>query len=103
MGDDVGMQVRSSGVLTDGQDVSDALALVIARAIRAERHRADLTQQELADRIGMHRGTLGAIESVTRRVNADELPAICGALGVTLSELLVKATPEDRSRLGLDT
>jgi diphthamide synthase (EF-2-diphthine--ammonia ligase) len=49
----------------------------------------------------MHHGTLGAIENVTRRVNADELPAICGALGISLSEPLWKADPDDRRLLGL--
>jgi transcriptional regulator with XRE-family HTH domain len=82
--------------------MSDALALVIARAIRAERSRLGLTQAQLAERVGLHRGTIGAIETLARRVNADELPEICDALGLTLSELLWRASPEDRRKLGLN-
>lgn len=81
--------------------VSDSLALVIARAIRAERARAGLSQAELAERVGVHRATIGAIETVTRRVYADELADFCEALGVTFEMLLSRASAEDRRRLGL--
>lgn len=81
--------------------VSDSLALVIARAIRAERARAGLSQAELAERVGVHRATIGAIETVTRRVYADELADFCEALGVTFEMLLSRASAEDRRKLGI--
>ncbi|HET9657462.1 MAG TPA: helix-turn-helix transcriptional regulator [Kineosporiaceae bacterium] len=81
--------------------MSDSLALVIARAIRAERARAGLSQAELAERVGVHRATVGAIETVTRRVYADELADFCEALGVTFAELMSRASPEDKRRLGI--
>jgi transcriptional regulator with XRE-family HTH domain len=81
--------------------VSDSLALVIARAIRAERARAGLSQAELADRVRVHRATIGAIETVTRRVYADELADFCDALGVTFAMLLSRASDEDKRKLGI--
>lgn len=81
--------------------MSDSLALVIARAIRAERARAGLSQAELADRVGVHRATVGAIETVTRRVYADELADFCDALGVTFAMLLARASDEDKRKLGI--
>jgi transcriptional regulator with XRE-family HTH domain len=81
--------------------VSDSLALVIARAIRAERARAGLSQAELAERVGVHRATVGAIETMTRRVYADELADFCQALGVTVAELLSRASVDDRRALGI--
>lgn len=35
----------------------------LGRAVRLLRHRGDLTQQQLADRAGLHRNHLGSIES----------------------------------------
>lgn len=81
--------------------MSDSLALVIARAIRAERARSGLSQAELAERVGVHRATVGAIETVTRRVYADELADFCEALGVTFAELMSRAGADDKRRLGI--
>lgn len=89
------------GFLADGYVVSDSLALVIARAIRAERARTGLSQSELGERVGLHRATIGAIETVTRRVYADELADLCEALGVTFAMLMSHASPEDRRKLGI--
>jgi transcriptional regulator with XRE-family HTH domain len=82
--------------------VSDALALAIARAIRAERSRVGLTQEQLGEHVGLHRATIGAIETMTRHVYAHELADICDALDVTLDELLAKAPKADRRKLGFD-
>lgn len=81
--------------------MSDRLALDLARAVRAERARAGLSQSELAERMGVHRNVIWKIESTERRVNADELPELCAALGVTLAQLLARADPDDLRRLGL--
>jgi transcriptional regulator with XRE-family HTH domain len=94
--------VKDEGASVDGEHVGDdALALALARAIRAERSRAGLTQAELGERLGVHGVTISQIENVTRRVYVDELPAICTALGVTLAQLLDRA-PDARRALGVD-
>lgn len=82
--------------------MSDALALALARAVRAERARAGLTQEELGQRAGMHRSTIGAIETLVRKISADELPELCDALGVGLVDLLSRAPEDDKRKLGLD-
>lgn len=80
--------------------MSDALALVLQQAIRAERARKGLTQVELAERIGWSPATLSAVETGGRRIWAHELTEICEALEVTFAELLVRAPERDRMWLG---
>lgn len=81
--------------------MSDALALVIQRAIRAERARLGISQAELAERLGWSRSRVAALETGARRVYAHELPELCEALEIEFSELLGRASADDRRRLGL--
>jgi transcriptional regulator with XRE-family HTH domain len=78
----------------------DALALAVARAIRAERVRAGLTQAQLAERLDLHPATVSQIETLARRVYIDEMPRICDALGITLDQLLFRAPDDARRMLG---
>ena len=82
-------------------DQSPTLGDVVAAAVRAERARLRMTQDQLARRLGWSTSTLSALESGQRRPAVDDLPALCEALGVPLSELLRRATVEDLRRLGL--
>jgi transcriptional regulator with XRE-family HTH domain len=79
---------------------ADEVAFALRKAIRAERVRRDLTQQDLADRLGKPRRTVSDIETGERTVTASELPDICEALGCTLAALLSEA-PEARRKLGI--
>lgn len=81
--------------------MSDRLALTLRQAIRAERARQGLTQENLADRLGWTRQVVWTVETGARTVAMHEMPDICRALNVTLSRLLVDAAPEDREALGL--
>jgi transcriptional regulator with XRE-family HTH domain len=81
--------------------MSDALALVIQKAIRAERARLGISQADLAKRLGWSRSRVAALETGARRVYAHELPELCEALEIELSELLGRASADDRRRLGL--
>jgi transcriptional regulator with XRE-family HTH domain len=93
--------VKAQDLQAESHHVTDdALVLALARAIRAERGRAGLTQAQLAEKLGIKPVTVSAIETITRRVYADELPAICEALGVTLDQLLFRAPGDARRRLG---
>lgn len=78
------------------------LGLIVARGIAAERKRLGLTQRELAERVGWSRQTITSIEASDRSVRAEELPAICRALGVTLDDLARDASEEDRRALGIE-
>jgi len=78
-----------------------SLEIVIARAIRAERARLGLRQDELAERLGWARQTLSTVESGARRITVNDLPLLCDALGVPLAELIRGAEPDDLARLRL--
>jgi transcriptional regulator with XRE-family HTH domain len=69
-------------------DEPTAIRLAIAANIRAERARASLSQQDVADAM-RQRGfaywrqqTTGATERGERRVTADELVALAAVLGI---------------------
>lgn len=59
----------------------------IAAGIRAERARADLTQEELALRLGTTKSTVSMWESGGQIPGADKICAIAQALGCTPNDL----------------
>jgi len=81
--------------------VSDATAYAIARALRAERSRAGLSQDVVAARLGLSRVVVSNMERGVRRVSADELPEVCAALGITLNDLFAKIPAEEKRILGI--
>lgn len=85
----------------DVQRVSDSLALVLKRAVRAERARLAWSQTELADALGWSQSRVASLETGTRQLYAHELPEVCAAFGITLDRLFAAANPQDRARLGL--
>jgi transcriptional regulator with XRE-family HTH domain len=56
--------------------------------VRAERERLGLSQEELADRGGMHRTYLGGVERGERNIGLLNVIRIAKALGVPVGELL---------------
>ena len=90
-----------SAQIAECQRVSSELAWTIGRAIRAERSRADVTQEQLAEAIGVSRPTVAAMELGNRRLYADEIPDLCRALGITIDDLFRKASDDDRRAIGL--
>ena len=56
--------------------------------VRAERERLDVSQEELADRAGMHRTYLGGVERGERNIGLLNLLRIARALGIEPSALL---------------
>lgn len=74
---------------------------VVAAAVRAERARLRLTQQQLAERLNWSASTVADLETGRRRAQVDDLPAICEALGIRLATLIDRADPDDLRRLGL--
>ncbi|MDQ1288518.1 MAG: helix-turn-helix transcriptional regulator [Actinomycetota bacterium] len=86
----------------DIADMSDALANVVARSVRAERARRGLSQTELGTRLGWSQTKVSQVESGARRIYAHELPEICSSLEISLLRLLEGANAEDLRSLGLD-
>lgn len=74
---------------------------VVSAAVRAERARLRLTQEQLARRLGWSTSTLGDLESGKRRPTVDDLPLLCEALGVPMAELVRRGSPDDLRHLGL--
>lgn len=58
-----------------------------ASNIRAARARADLSQNEVAERIGVNIGTLVRYESGSMTPGADKIVALAVALGCTPNDL----------------
>ena len=81
--------------------VSDALANVVARSVRAERARRGLSQSELGAKLGWSQTKVSQVESGARRLYAHELPEICSALEISLMRLLEGASDADLEALGL--
>jgi len=77
------------------------LGEVIAANVRGERSRRRLTQGELAERLGWGRQVVWQLESGVRLLKVAELPVLCRALDVPLSELARGADPEDLAAIGL--
>ncbi|MBK9387887.1 MAG: helix-turn-helix transcriptional regulator [Planctomycetes bacterium] len=56
--------------------------------IRAMRSSLKISQEELADRSGLHRTYVGAVERGERNISLDNIVRISNALGITPSKLL---------------
>lgn len=65
--------------------------------VRVERERLGVSQEELADRAGMHRTYLGGVERGERNVGLLNVIRIARALGVEPADLL-KDFPGSRPR-----
>jgi transcriptional regulator with XRE-family HTH domain len=60
----------------------------IAERFRKARIQRDLSQQDLADELEIHRETVTYIESSTRSIRAEELGLFAKELGVTVEWLV---------------
>lgn len=60
----------------------------IGRNIKRYRHWNELTQEQLAELIGVSTSFVGHIERGTRKMSIDTLCAICRALGVSSDKIL---------------
>jgi transcriptional regulator with XRE-family HTH domain len=81
--------------------MSASMRASLAKAIASERTRQDLTQQQLADKLGWSRRIISEIELRKRQVRVDELPEICEALNCGLMDLLSRSSRADARKLRL--
>ena len=61
---------------------------ILAKKLRSYRIVQGLSQEAFAERCGLHRTYIGAIERGERNVTLDTLDEIAGALGVSSAELI---------------
>lgn len=87
-------------VATVPSDRAIHMQRVLIKGLRAERARAGLSQEALAQRLGWSRQKITKIENGTSRMFLDELPELLDALGITLGKLVQDASPEDRRAFG---
>jgi transcriptional regulator with XRE-family HTH domain len=59
-----------------------------ASNVRRVRLRLGLTQEELADRSGLHRTYVGSVERGERNISIDNMERLAGALDAEVEELL---------------
>lgn len=80
---------------------SDSLRTVLAANIKTFRREKGFSQEELAERCGLHRTYIGSVERHERNVTLSTLEALASTLGVTVAELLtVSSSPSDNLRMG---
>jgi putative transcriptional regulator len=77
------------------------LGAVVANNIRAERARRNWRQEDLAERLGWSRGSIGHLESGRRRPSVADLPQLCRVFDLPMADLLVGAEESDLAALGL--
>ena len=66
----------------------------VGRAIRRLRERRDESQEDFADRVGLHRTAMSALERGRTDPRLSSLERIARGLGVRVSELLREAESE---------
>jgi transcriptional regulator with XRE-family HTH domain len=70
-----------------------SLAKRVGKLIRALRLEAGMSQEDFADRCGLHRTYVGCIERGEKTITLETADKVAQALGLTLSKLFNK--PED--------
>ena len=74
-----------------GMNRQDSPEEAIGAAIRRERQRKGLSQEQLAFECGLHRTYVGSVERGERNIALRNIVAIAIALGMTASKLLATA------------
>ena len=67
--------------------MSSDIAVRFGNAIRAIRRREGISQEELADRCGLHRTYVSDVELGKRNVSLENIDRLSRALNITLVEL----------------
>ncbi|HBS26159.1 MAG TPA: XRE family transcriptional regulator [Gammaproteobacteria bacterium] len=60
----------------------------VAQNIRKTRNDIGISQEELADRCGLHRTYIGSVERCERNITIENLEKIADALGASVQELV---------------
>lgn len=80
---------------------SDSLRAVLAENIKTFRREKGFSQEELAERCGLHRTYIGSVERNERNVTLSTLEVLATTLGVTVPELLTdRESPSNNEQMG---
>ena len=66
--------------------------MMIARGIKHQRHKNDMTQSELADKLGVNQSMIALYESGNRTPSVDTLIMIADIFKCSLDELCERST-----------
>jgi transcriptional regulator with XRE-family HTH domain len=70
--------------------MSDKLSAIVGNNIKKYRKNLNISQEELAEKAGLHRTYIGGIERGERNITLDSLQVIANALNVAPVELIVE-------------
>jgi transcriptional regulator with XRE-family HTH domain len=70
--------------------MDDKLNVIVGNNIKKYRKSLNISQEELAERAGLHRTYIGGIERGERNITLDSLQTIASALNVAPVELIVE-------------
>lgn len=77
----------------------EQLHLIVAANIRRCRQNINLSQEALADKCGLHRTYIGAIERGERNITINTLARVADALGVQVVNLLLAQSNSENGDL----
>lgn len=80
-----------------GAGDSQTLRQVVAKNIRRERARANLSQEGLAHKAEVHRTYIGAVERGEKNISIDSLEKIASALNIDPKRLMESGLSETAS------
>ena len=84
--------------MAQGSRPVDTYTVAVAAELRAAVERLELTQEEVAERAGLARSTVGKILNGTRAIDMREIALLAAAVGMRPSALVAAA--EKRLRKG---
>jgi transcriptional regulator with XRE-family HTH domain len=64
------------------------LQVILAANVKRRRLKLGISQEELADRSGLHRTYIGGIERAERNISLSSLERVASALGASPSDLI---------------
>jgi transcriptional regulator with XRE-family HTH domain len=70
--------------------MDDKLSAIVGNNIKKYRKMLNISQEELAERAGLHRTYIGGVERGERNITLDSLQVIAAALKVAPVELIVE-------------
>lgn len=79
------------------------LRAIFASNVRDRRKQLGYSQEELADRCGLHRTYVGAIERAERNVSIDNIYKISAALEIAAGSMLSESPPPAGAELASST
>ena len=86
-------------MVTGLMDAVGNVKSLLGQAIRSERLALRISQEELADRAGLHRTYVSDVERGTRNVSLESIEKLAAALELSVSQLFEQADPQSSAAM----